>query len=85
MSAATKIREDENAEYVKVNADYNESFDAISRALVVLKNKDASIDEALLQKATAFQSPKELVAFLQTAMPEGPQAKTYAYDGQSGE
>jgi hypothetical protein len=81
LAAATKLREEENAEYQTVSADYEESFDALSRAIVVLKNNTTKISAAFLQTLIAKvpRATKELAAFLQQ-----PQAASYAYESQSG-
>jgi hypothetical protein len=81
LAAATKLREEENAEYTKVNQDYNESFDALSRAIVVLKNNETKISAAFIQTLIA-KIPKAATAL--TSFLQQPQAATYAYESQSG-
>jgi len=55
QKAATDLRSSENAEYMKVQADYSESIDAIGRAIMVLQqqNMDYKQAAALLEETSA--------------------------------
>merc|ERR1719159_1191146 len=55
QKAATELRSSENAEYMKVQADYSESIDAIARAIMVLgqQNVDYKQAAALLEETSA--------------------------------
>merc|ERR1719159_658128 len=55
QKAATELRSSENAEYMKVQADYSESITAIARAIMVLEqqNMDYKQAAALLEETSA--------------------------------
>merc|ERR1719161_488747 len=46
QKAATELRSSENAEYMKVQADYSESIDAIARAIMVLQQQNVDYKQA---------------------------------------
>merc|ERR1719188_99902 len=82
LSDATSQREEENAEYQKVSADYGESVDALDRAIQVMKRREGKIEAISFLQNLAKTVPRassELLAFLQQ-----PQAKQYSYEFQSG-
>lgn len=55
QKAATDLRRSENAEFMKVQADYSDSIDAIARAIVILQqqNMDYKQAAALLEETSA--------------------------------
>jgi outer membrane murein-binding lipoprotein Lpp len=55
QKAATDLRSSENAEYMKVQADYSESITAIARAIVVLEQQNVDYKQAaaLLEETSA--------------------------------
>merc|ERR1719262_1565306 len=55
QKAATELRSSENAEYMKVQADYSESIDAIGRAIMVLQQQNMDYKQAavLLEETSA--------------------------------
>jgi hypothetical protein len=61
LDEATKIREEENAEYNKVNQDYGESVDAIGRALAVLKSRGAGERKEMKSRLLRKEDCEELV------------------------
>merc|ERR1719160_1547693 len=69
QKAATDLRDSEKGEFLKVQADYSESLDAINRAIVVLESQSASTPQAemLLQKMAtkSVGMQRVLAAFLQ--------------------
>merc|ERR1719160_575162 len=69
QKAATDLRDSEKAEFLKVQADYSESLDAIDRAIVVLESQSAPTPQAemLLQKMAtkSVGMQRVLAAFLQ--------------------
>merc|ERR1719393_866710 len=92
IKAATKVREQEKADYDKTHADYSESVDALERAIAVLKKQTHDRKQAsLLQLKTLDlipQNAKDTIdAFLQqdpeeTLAMSAPEAN--AYENQSG-
>lgn len=73
MKAATDVRQKEHADYEATNADYDETLDALDRAIQVLKNLPRTVPQEMLQTRlralTGGQAPKqvakELTALLQ--------------------
>jgi hypothetical protein len=90
QKSATDLRDSEHAEFVKVQADYSESLDAIDRAIIVLESQSASVaqPEMLLQKMATKSAGMQrvLAAFLQMkAADAGNGAPAVAaYEFQSG-
>jgi hypothetical protein len=91
VATATAIREKELAEYEATHTDLSESIDALERAIMVLKAKEADVPQSLLQlQSSAFIPAKAkavITAFLQegaalTASEGAPEAN--AYEFQSG-
>jgi len=92
IKAATKVRNQEKADYDKTHADYSESVDALERAIAVLKKQTHDRKQAsLLQLKTLDlipQNAKDTIdAFLQQDPEESlalsaPEAN--AYENQSG-
>merc|ERR1719159_1367621 len=93
QKAATDLRSSENAEYMKVQADYSESIDAIGRAIMVLQqqNMDYKQAAALLEETSAVvpRAKQVLQALIQEessqqkASSDGAPAVA-AYEFQSG-
>jgi hypothetical protein len=82
LDSATKLRTEEEAEYVANEKDLSESVDALDRAITVMKSRNYDVDQPgeFLQKfATTSRLQVELASFLQQ-----PQGKQYAYEFQSG-
>jgi len=90
-NSATKQREEEHAEYVKVAADYGESVDALGMALQTLKNMNVDRPQAMLQlqkMASKVHGMRHVLAALlemdetKTTVHGGPEVA--AYESQSG-
>merc|ERR1719272_1408115 len=69
QKAATQLRDEEHAEYVKISTDYGQSVDALSRAIEVLASKQGATPQAaemLLQTmaTTTRGGRRVLAAFL---------------------
>merc|ERR1719313_2826447 len=95
MKEATALREKEKADFEATLRDYEESLDALDRAIVVLKKQSADVPQAmmLLQRVVATrkvpQSAKRtLEAFLELKLGADPLSVTApqaaAYEFQSG-
>jgi chromosome segregation ATPase len=89
QKAATELRNEENAEYQKVSADYGESVDALTRAIEVLKSKQGATPQAaemLLQTmATRTRSMRRvLAAYLAEKASVHGAPPAAAYESQSG-
>jgi len=54
QKAASDLRSSENAEYMKVQADYSESIDAIGRAIMVLQQQSGSTAQAAVLLEESF-------------------------------
>ena len=88
--AATAMRAEQHAEYVKVSTDYGESVDALERAIEVMASQDhdtAQAESMLQSMATTVPGmPSVLNAFIQeknrAAEPGAPEVA--AYESQSG-
>merc|ERR1719359_227769 len=83
-ATATKIREEEKAEFLKVEQDHAESVDALERAIQVLGAEDYSRGQAssLLQKM-ARKKPAlrvALASFLQQQVSEDAAPAVSAYE-----
>merc|ERR1719158_2718348 len=69
QKAATAVRDEEHAEYLKISKDYSESLDALERAITVLSSQDYDRAQAemLLQKMskTSQAMRRVMVAFLE--------------------
>jgi len=69
LAEATKIREEENAEYVSASTDLGESVDALGRAIDTLKSENYDRPQAMLQLQKMAASSKGLrvrVQFIRT-------------------
>lgn len=80
LRKATKLRGREEKGYAAESLDYEESVDALERALKVLKSKEGKMErvpQAFIQEL-AVKVPRVLIALQQ------PQAKEYAYEFQGG-
>jgi len=90
QSKATDLRNGEHAEFLKVQADYSESLDAIDKAIVVLESQSAPTPQAelLLQQMATKSSGMQrvLAAFLQmkTQGTDNGAPAVAAYESQSG-
>jgi len=98
QKAATELREEEHAGYVKISTDYGESVDALARAIEVLESKSASTPQAaemLLQKMAvhtrvgrrvlaAFLEEKASMVRSQDSLNEEGAPAVAAYEFQSG-
>jgi len=87
-AAATKLRNEEHAEYLKTAQDYSESVDALERAIQVMSNQDydRAQAESMLQKM-AVGTPgmrRVLAAFLQEKTTGAGEPEVAAYEFQSG-
>jgi len=90
LAEATKIREEENAEYVTASTDLGESVDALGRAIDELKTQEGSTPQAamMLLQRMAVSTPG-MPAVL-AALQDGSQAsgsgapEVAAYESQSG-
>merc|ERR1719158_694670 len=69
QKAATAVRDEEHAEYLKISKDYSESLDALERAITVLSSQDYDRAQAemLLQKMSKTSSAmrRVMVALLE--------------------
>jgi len=91
-AAATSIREEQHAEYLKISQDYSESVSALRHAIQVLESQsyDRSQAEMLLQRmsTTVPGMPRVLAAFLQekgrTSLRGDGAPAVAAYEFQSG-
>jgi len=91
-ASATKIREEQHAEYLKISQDYSESVSALKRAIQILESQsyDRAQAEMLLQKmsSTVPGMPRVLSAFLQekgrTSLRGDGAPAVAAYEFQSG-
>lgn len=88
QAAATSLRTAANAEYMKTEADYSESLDALDRAMMVLSSTSADVPQAaaLLQEVVSkVPMVMPVLALLQTSRqaPPGTPAVN-AYESQSG-
>jgi len=93
---ATDLRESENAEYMKVSADYSDSIDAIGRAIMVLQQQNVDYKQAAsLLEETSIKVPRTapvLAALVQEKSIERQQEESItsgapavaAYEFQSG-
>jgi hypothetical protein len=91
--AATDLRKEQHAEYLKLSTDYGESVDALERAIQTMesRNYDVPEAEALLQKM-AVDKPgmrRVLAAFIQETQMQGTSRgsgapSVNAYEFQSG-
>eukprot|EP00397_Hematodinium_sp_SG-2012_P019447 GEMP01019981.1.p1 GENE.GEMP01019981.1~~GEMP01019981.1.p1 ORF type:complete len:411 (+),score=122.68 GEMP01019981.1:128-1360(+) len=84
---STKLREEEKAEYNKINRDYVESVDAIGRAISVLQSQafDRKQAASLLQiLAHVPEATKALKSFLETADITQGAPEVAGYESQSG-
>jgi hypothetical protein len=92
LAAATKIREDENAEYVTASTDLGESVDALGRAIDEMKTRDVSTPQAMMLLQRMAVSTPGMPAVLAAFEEEGSQARdggggapdVAAYEFQSG-
>merc|ERR1719264_1213220 len=84
---ATAVREEENAEYMKVSADYSESVDALERAIQIMTAQayDRPQAEMLLQQMakTTPGMTRVLAAFLQERQKQDGAPAVDAYEFQS--
>jgi len=82
--AATDLRTAQNAEFMKTEADYSESLDALDRAIMVLSQVQGDVPQAsaLLQELVSkVPAVQPVLALLQTSS-GAPEAN--AYESQSG-
>jgi chromosome segregation ATPase len=87
---STAVRDTERGTYLETHRDYQESIEALSQAMMMLKqqNYDRSA-KSLLQKVSAFgKTPEEarntIQAFVQDQEPDGSLPTATAYKFQSG-
>jgi hypothetical protein len=87
--AATTMRDDEHAEYLKVSADYQESIDALAMAIQTLKQQDYDRPQAMLQlQKMAAKTPgmrRVLAVLLETEETKahgGPEVAAYEFQSQ---
>merc|ERR1719316_2074887 len=85
---ATKVRDTEHAEYLKVSKDYGESVDALERAIQVLAAKQGGTPQAMMfMQQQARDVPgmrKVFAAFLQMQAGETGAPAVAGYESQSG-
>jgi hypothetical protein len=84
---ATKIRNEQNAEYLSISTDYSESVDALQRAIQVMQSRNYNVPEAeaFLQKF-AVEKPgirRVLAAFIQETQKGSGAPSVNAYEFQS--
>merc|ERR1719428_531087 len=88
QKAATALRDEEHAEYVKISTDYGESVDALGRAIEVLASKQGATPQAaemLLQKmARHTRGMRRVLAAVIEQKAAGEQPAVAAYESQSG-
>jgi len=92
---ATKVRDGERGTYLETHRDYQESIEALSQAIIMLKQQDFDRPAvSLLQKVSAFRKTPDdarnaIKSFLQQAQEPDPEEnlgyKATAYKFQSGE
>lgn len=88
QKAATEIRTAQNAEYMKTEADYSESLDALDRAIMVLSQTSADVPQAaaLLQELVSKVPEAEPVLTLLESSRQAPSGApaVNAYESQTG-
>jgi chromosome segregation ATPase len=87
QKAATELRTAQNAEYMKTEADYSESLDALDRAIMVLSSASADVPQAsaLLQELVSkVPAVQPVLALLQTSQAPSGAPAVNAYEFQSG-
>eukprot|EP00747_Dinoflagellata_sp_TGD_P160276 gnl/TRDRNA2_/TRDRNA2_177964_c2_seq1.p1 gnl/TRDRNA2_/TRDRNA2_177964_c2~~gnl/TRDRNA2_/TRDRNA2_177964_c2_seq1.p1 ORF type:complete len:658 (+),score=275.91 gnl/TRDRNA2_/TRDRNA2_177964_c2_seq1:55-2028(+) len=85
---ATKVREAEHAEYLKVSKDYGESVDALERAIQVLSAQQGGTPQAMMflqQQARDVPAMRRVyAAFIQMKAGETGAPAVAGYESQSG-
>jgi predicted nucleic acid-binding Zn-ribbon protein len=90
LAEATKIREEENAEYVSASTDLGESVDALGRAIDTLKSENYDRGQAMLQLQKMAVSSKGMRPVLAAFLEESSKSHAdgapdvAAYEFQSG-
>merc|ERR1719375_2573482 len=90
LAEATKIRQEENAEYVTASTDLGESVDALGRAIDTLKSENYDRGQAMLQLQKMAASTKAMRPVLAAFLEESSKSHAdgapdvAAYEFQSG-
>jgi predicted nucleic acid-binding Zn-ribbon protein len=90
LAEATKIREEENTEYVASSTDLSESVDALGRAMDTLKSEPGSVGQAMLQIQKMAVASKGMRPVLAALLEESSKShadgapEVAAYENQSG-
>lgn len=90
LAEATKIREEENTEYVASSTDLSESVDALGRAMDTLKSEPGSVGQAMLQIQKMAVASKGMRPVLAALLEESSKSHAdgapdvAAYENQSG-
>merc|ERR1719428_1753162 len=81
QKAATELRSSENAEYMKVQADYSESIDAIARAIMVLGQAAVLLEESFSRLSVTSAVLPRARQVLQTLIQEKSAQQKMSSDG----